>query len=261
MKTIVSACMETLFVDSGDYPKRIIAAKNAGCSAVEMWFAEGKDSRNMAGALAAARMPLRLMLAGPVLPLGDRKNHGKYIESLPGNFRDAAAFGTDTLIVQSGNEVRGIPRKEQLDNVRDVLAQAAESARKAGMKLLFEPLNTLIDHKGYLADDSREVLALLREVDSPALGMLLDIYHASVMEEDVIQVMKGNLDLISHVHVADTLGRHEPGTGDIDYAGIFRWMHDEGYRGSIGLEYFPLADSAETVASVLDMLDHAGFSL
>ena len=130
-------------------------------------------------------------------------------------------------------------------------------AEEAGVTLVLEPLNSLVDHAGYFLDRSALGFELVRAVDSPRIKVLFDIYHMQVMEGNVIQTLTGNLDLIGHVHVADVPGRHEPGTGELNYANIIEALRQAGYDKYVGFEFDPKAPSDEAVATSLALLVEA----
>ncbi|HEY5742615.1 MAG TPA: TIM barrel protein [Terrimicrobiaceae bacterium] len=111
--------------------------------------------------------------------------------------------------------------------------------------LLLEPLNTLVDHPGYYLNNIDSAAKIVREVGSPRLKILCDLYHFAVMGADLKKIVTEHLSEIGHFHIADVPGRHEPGTGTGDWAGILRLLQDLGYTGSVGFEFFP-KDNAES---------------
>ena len=80
---------------------------------------------------------------------------------------------------------------------------------------------------------------IIRHVGSPQVKLLYDIYHMSMMGEDVVAEMRSNLEWIGYLHVADLPERHQPGTGKIDYRGIADWLKGVRFDGFIGMEFFP----------------------
>jgi len=112
------------------------------------------------------------------------------------------------------------------------------------VRLAVEPLNTLVDHVGYFLDSSEEGLRIVEEVASPAVGLLYDVYHMQIMEGNLIATIRRNVDAIYHVHIGDVPGRHEPGTGEINYANVLRALDEAGYDGWCGMEFSPSDSSA-----------------
>jgi hydroxypyruvate isomerase len=110
------------------------------------------------------------------------------------------------------------------------------------LTLLLEPLNTLVDHPGYYLDDIDTASKLVRDVGSPRLKILCDLYHLGVMGADFRALIEEHLALIGHFHIADIPGRHEPGTGTVDWGELLRFIRSLGYNGTIGFEFFPAGE-------------------
>jgi hydroxypyruvate isomerase len=150
----------------------------------------------------------------------------KHEKRIPRGIKDsievAQKLECSTLLVTTGNEIVGVPRKTQHENIVESLREAAELAENADITLVSEPLNILVDHKGYYLHSSGEGFDILREVDSPNVKLLYDIYHQEITEGNLIDPITKIIDLIGHFHVGDVPGRHEPGTGEINYASVFR---------------------------------------
>ena len=118
---------------------------------------------------------------------------------------------------------------------------AAEKLAAAGIRLLIEPCNTR-DIPGFYLNRSEQALDLIREVGSPNLFLQYDIYHMQIMEGDLAPTIERHLGSIGHMQLADTPGRHEPGTGEINYPFLFDFIDRLGYAGWIGCEYKPKGD-------------------
>ena len=116
------------------------------------------------------------------------------------------------------------------------------------MQYNLEPLNIKRDHPGYSIPYFEDAVALLEQVGSPRLRILLDIYHAQVQQGNVIELIRNHVDLIGYVHVADVPGRHEPGTGEIAWERVAQALTESGYKGTVGLEAYPESDE-ETALS------------
>lgn len=114
-----------------------------------------------------------------------------------------------------------------------------------------EPLNTRVDHPGYWLSDMGTAARVIREVGDPRVKVLCDLYHQRVMGDDLIAIVAQHLPLIGHFHLADVPGRHEPGTGEVDWAAVLRRIKKGGYRGYVGFEYFPAQpDSGDGLTAV-----------
>jgi len=99
----------------------------------------------------------------------------------------------------------------------------------------------------YTLSQSATALELIKQVGSPRLKVLYDVYHMQIMEGNLIATMEANIAAIGHIHVADVPGRHEPGTGEINYTSIARMLRANGYQGAIGLECVPSGRSEDAV--------------
>jgi hydroxypyruvate isomerase len=115
---------------------------------------------------------------------------------------------------------------------------AADALGKEGIRLLIEPINT-IDIPGFYLNKTVQALQLIADVRSSNLFVQYDIYHMQIMEGDLARSLQKHLARIAHVQFADNPGRNEPGTGEINYAFLFRHLDAIGYRGWIGCEYKP----------------------
>lgn len=246
-----SACVEMLFVEAGEVPARIRAAAAAGIEGVEFWRHSNKDIDAVEAALRDTGIALTGILAEPITPLTDPARHGEFLEGLARSIDVARRLGAPALIAQAGPELPGVPRAPQHDAVVAALSLSAERLRGSGVTLVLEPLNTLVDHAGYFLPSTREGLDIVDEVGRPEVRLIYDIYHSAVMGERTEEVLRGRLDRVAHVHLADAPGRHEPGSGTMDWRQRLAWLNDTGYDGWVGLEYRP---TGPTVASLQALL-------
>ena len=118
------------------------------------------------------------------------------------------------------------------------LCQVAQIAEKYDLTYNIEPLN-LQDHPGYSLTSFEDAVRLIEQVGSRRIRILLDCYHTQMQEGGVVEKIRQHADMIGYVHVADAPGRHEPGTGGIDYRKIAATLRDVGYDGMVGLEAYP----------------------
>jgi hydroxypyruvate isomerase len=135
------------------------------------------------------------------------------------------------------------PAGEDADRLRktlvDNLAYAAGEMAKAKIRLLIEPINTR-DMPGFFLNRTDQAARLIEEVGSDNLFIQYDAYHMQIMEGDLARAIEANLPRIAHIQLADNPGRHEPGTGEINYPFLFGYLDKIGYSGWIGCEYKPL---------------------
>lgn len=125
---------------------------------------------------------------------------------------------------------------------RDTLARIADMADEEGVTFTLENLNLPVDHPGVPFGRAEDTLALVSSVNHPRLRLNLDLYHAQIGEGNLVELCRSCLPWIGEVQVADVPGRMEPGTGEINYAGIASALFAMGYRGPVGMEAFASGD-------------------
>ena len=168
----------------------------------------------------------------------------------------AEVLGVERINCLIGKRVGGVSREEQWEILLRNLTYAAGRLAKEKRMLLVEPLNTF-DVPGFFLSTSREALKLLDEIAADNLKLQYDVYHMQKMEGNLTDTIKGNLERIGHIQIADVPGRHQPGTGELNYRFLLAELDRLGYDGFVGLEYLPEPD---TVSS-LGWLQELGFAL
>ena len=124
----------------------------------------------------------------------------------------------------------------------------------SGITLVLEPVNIRVDHPGALLDRTAEAVYVARGVNSPAFGVLYDLYHSTVEGEDVAVELANAGSLIKYVQIADAPGRGEPGSGSIDWTARLADLQAGGYAGPIGLEFYPTIESAKSVRRIQELV-------
>lgn len=250
-----SACIEWLFApESPDFANRIRLARDAGLDAVEFWKWTEKDIPAVEKALAETKLALSSLVAEPMIPLTDPASHDAFLVGLRASAEMANRLGAKVLIAQAGDDLPGRTRAEQHQALVDCLTQAADVLAGTGVVLGLEPLNTLIDHKGYFLHSTVEGLDIIDEVNRPEIRIVYDIYHSLVMGEATAEVLKDRIDRVAHVHIADHPGRNEPGSGTLELSKSLHWLFDNGYNGFVGLEYRPTVDTQSSLERTLRTL-------
>lgn len=249
MSLELSPCLEWLFADEAEpFAERIPAAARSGVGAVEFWRWRDKDLDAVEGALQRNGVAVSSFVAEPLgATLVDPGAHAAFLRGLEESAAVAQRFGSPYLVAQPGQALADRPRAEQTAAMVACLREAGRVLVGSGVTLLLEPLNTRVDHPGCFIDDTAVGFAVIRAVDSPRVRLLYDVYHSVVMGEEPERVLAGNLALVAHVQVADVPGRHEPGTGTIEWGRFFAWLEEQGYSGRVGLEYVPMRPSGETL--------------
>jgi hydroxypyruvate isomerase len=247
----IAANLEWLFTEGGDdTPSRIRAAAAHGIDAVEIWGWRDKDTDAIRAALDETGVTLLSLIVDPQLQLTDPSTHDEYLTAVRESLAVAKKLGAPFLVAVAGDEIPGVDRAAQHRAVVEALSRAAAILDGTEVTLLVENLNTRVDHVGTFLSSSREGLDIVREVASPHVKLLLDAYHALMMDEDLVAAIGDDIELIGHVQVADAPGRHEPGTGEIDWERQLLALRELGYAGRWGMEYVPTTD---TVVSLFEV--------
>ncbi len=156
----------------------------------------------------------------------------------------AGKLGVKKLITQVGDDT-GAPRAAQHAAIVETLSAAKPILEHYGITVMPEPLNVKVDHPGYYLTTAAEAFDIVREVDSPFVKIVYDIYHQQVTEGDIIRTVTANLDGIAHLHAAGHPGRHDLWEGELNYRYIFDAIDRAGYTGACGLEYSSLINPVE----------------
>ena len=150
----------------------------------------------------------------------------------------AAALGTSQLNCLAGIRPAQVPADTARRVLADNLRHAALRLKAHGLKLLIEPINTF-DIPGFIVNGTRQALELIAEVGADNLFLQYDVYHMQRMEGELANTLDASLGKIAHIQIADTPGRHEPGTGEINFGFLFAHLDRVGYKGWVGCEYKP----------------------
>ncbi|MCK7596095.1 hydroxypyruvate isomerase [Microbulbifer sp. CAU 1566] len=156
----------------------------------------------------------------------------------------ATALGCKQVNCLAGIVPAGVSKEEARQTLIQNLRFAADNLEAAGILLIAEPINTR-DIPGFFLNGTEQALEIFDEVGSHNLKLQYDIYHMQIMEGDLAPTIEKHIDSIAHVQLADNPGRHEPGTGEINYPFLFQHLDKLGYQGWIGCEYKPKTTTLE----------------
>lgn len=258
----LSPCIEWLYADDGrPFDERVRAAAAAGFPRVEFWGTKDKDLAALEAAIHETGVTVDAFVSEPGGRIVDPATHDEFLAGVERSCRLAGALNARGLIVLSGDALPGVERQAQREAVVRALRRAAPVASSNSIELLLEPLNTTVDHRGYFLNSTADALRIVRDVGQPSVRLLYDMYHSIVMGEDPASVLDGSGQLVGHVHIADIPGRHEPGTGQIDWPRQLSALRSAGYTGSIGLEYIPVQSTDGSTAFIRHVIRHSGPSL
>jgi hydroxypyruvate isomerase len=246
----LAANMEWLFTEAGvETAARVRAAGRHGFRDVELWGWREKDLPAVRDAAREAGVRILSVIVDPQLQLTDRGSHEAYLAAVAESVRAADVLGSPNLVVVAGQGRDGVSREDQRAAVVSVLREAAALVPDH-LTLLLENLNDRVDHPGTFLTSTIEALDIIDEVGSPRLKLLLDAYHALVMGEDPVDLVGARMSSVGHVQIADVPGRHEPGTGTVDWPELLRSFVAAGYAGPFGLECMPSGSTEQSLREI-----------
>lgn len=247
------ACnMEAWWTDL-PFMQRFKQAAAHGFSAIEFWN-PAADGRNMSDVAAlCGELNLRIVQftgwGGP--SLADARNHDEFAESIRHAVELARQLDAPMFTVVGHQQLDGIDQVESVSNLTRALGRVVPILEGAEKMLILEPFNP-VDHQGHFLNGSADALAICRSIDSPFVKINWDLYHMQLSEGNLVANMRNGLDQIGYVQVADVPGRHQPGTGELNYEYIFKALDEMGYKGPIGLECWPGEDGErQAIADIL----------
>ena len=239
------------------FAERFAAAARAGFAAVEVQFPYELPATQIADLLR--EYGLQLVLHN--LPAGDWAAGERGIACHPDRVEEfrtgvakaidyATALGCPQLNCLAGIAPADVAGADIRATFVANLRYAAAELKRAGLKLLVEPINTF-DIPGFTLSHTVQALGILDEVAADNAFLQYDVYHAQRMEGELGNTLARHLPRIAHIQIADNPGRHEPGSGEINFAWLFRHLDAIGYTGWVGCEYRP----ATTTEAGLDWRD------
>ncbi len=234
-----------------DFLDRFEAAAKAGFKGIEYLFPYDFESAEIADKLSSNGLKQVLFNT----PAGDWDVGERGLACNPSRideFRDGVAraidyaksLECDQLHCMAGLTSDGAEAAEIRNTYVDNLRFASAEMERAGIRCLMEMINTR-DIPGFYLNTSAQAEQIMEEVGSSNLYIQYDIYHMQIMEGDLAPTMERLLPKIAHMQIADTPGRNEPGTGEINYSFIFAHLDAIGYKGWIGCEYKPATTTGE----------------
>ena len=248
-----SACIDMMFANY-DFYDRFREVKKSGINAVEFWKWSNKDIERVKDELSKNELALSIFnidcrdealsydLSRGILNSG-RKD--ELVDAFCESIEAYRAFNAGGMIVLIGETRDDISKEQQDENILECLLAVKPYAEKENINLFVEPLNAT-DRKNYYMPYSKPLFDILEKVDSKNVKMLFDIYHQQMTEGHLIESIDMQINRIGHFHVADCPGRHEPGTGEINYPNVISHIATLPYDGYVGLEYRATKPDCET---------------
>lgn len=246
----LAANLSMLFTEV-PFMDRFDAAAKAGFKGVEFLFPYDFDLDQIVEKIQANNIEIVLHN----LPAGDWAGGDRGIGCLPdrvGEFQDgvgkaieaAKKLGVKQLNCLAGVAPEGVAPETLHATLVSNLKFAADALKAEGIRLLAEPVNTF-NIPGFFLNRTQQGIDIIKEVGADNLFLQHDIYHMQRMEGELANTIQANLPMIKHMQLADNPGRNEPGTGEINYKFLFKFIDDLGYDGWIGCEYSPKTTTEE----------------
>lgn len=176
------------------------------------------------------------------IPIGLNRleNHERVLAKLKEDITAASDAGVKNVITFSGNR-RGMPDGEGLTNCAVGLNKIKGYAEQKNVQVNLELLNSKVNHKDYMADHSAWGIELMKQVNSPNVKLLYDIYHMQIMEGDLMRTIKENIAFFGHFHTGGNPGRHElDGTQEVNWNAVAKQVADTGFTGFFSHEFVPV---------------------
>ena len=244
------------------FEDRLRFAKESGFDDIEFWTWKDKNTRKIKELCRAHDLKIASFSGDQNFSMINKDQREDYISFVKASIETAQFLNCEHLVVHSNalgengvvvDPYHHISDKKKNEVMFDVLKSLAATAEAANITLLLEALNTVVDHPGNYLTFTKDAAELIRLVSSPNIKILYDIYHMQIMENNLIDTLKSYIDTIGYVHVADVPGRHEPGTGEINFANVMTVLKELDYDGFVGFELDPESDSVTAARAILNL--------
>ncbi len=247
-----SLCIEPVLTDL-DFYDRIKVAAEIGFDAIEFWDPVGKDVSKIGSIAAQNNISVATCCAKNAWVKRMNFPGSVVVENISDSIKLAKEMGCNSLIVLAG-DVEG-KADSQKNILIENLKRVADIAVKENVTINVEALNSLVDHKGYYLDSSYIGFEIMKSVGCDNIKLLYDVYHMQIMEGNIIENIRKNIQFIGHFHSAGVPGRHEHFNGENDYKNILKVIGETDYDKYFGLEYWPTYDHKKSLKDVMEYLN------
>ena len=223
-------------------------AHETGLKAVEFWDWYGRDWEALLQKKEEYGLEMAAICSKDRGNLDDESKRDVALAGLLETIPVAQKFNCPNIIVTAGDDA-SVDRAKAKKSIVEGLKQMASYAEKAGVTLVLEPISG-----GYFID-SAEPFSIIEEVNSPRVKLLYDIFHYQIMEGNIIETLRANIDKIGHIHAACVPGRNEITLGELHYEHIFKELKALNYEGYVGLEYLPTMEKSASVKACMELMD------
>ena len=241
-----------------EYPflERIDKVKEWGFNGIDFWYWKDKDLEAIKKRCDKNSLEISIFTGVLMNQMVDPEDNKRCVDEFKESLKAARSLDCRNMVLHVNTIMEDLSAKlvsstvsdhSKKENIISIIKQVLPLAESSDIVLCFEPLNTIVDHKGYFLDNSKDAFDIIKEVNSNNLKLLYDIYHMHIMGDEIIPTLEENRELIGYIHVADVPGRHEPGSGEIDFPDIHDRLKAIGYEGYLGFEYMPLRSTEDSL--------------
>jgi hydroxypyruvate isomerase len=254
-----SLCIEMFFADA-PFEERFRLAKGAGFDFIEFWSWIDKDILRIKKLCHRHDLGIASFSGDQRFSLIDKNQQDDYWRFVDQSLDVAAFLGCESLVIHSnGLSERGVvldpydhlSPEQKIEAMSETLMGLAWRAEKARVTLLLEALNVQPDHPGNFLSSTKQAAELVASIGSRWIKILYDIYHMQIMEGNIINTLRNYRDLIGYIHIADVPGRHEPGTGEINFPNVMTALKEMEYHGFVGFELSPSQEPGKVAPLLL----------
>lgn len=246
-----SVCVESVFENISIYD-RIELVKEFQPDAIEFWDISQYDVKRLGELVSRFNLPISDCCLNHNWDIRMNESFKAVKKNVLESIKTGKEVGCNTFICMSG-ETAGKTDNQKLI-IAENLKRLAELCERENVVLVLEALNTIYDHKGYYLDTAYDAFEIVKTVDSPSVKILFDCYHMQIMQGNLVNTIRDNIDFIGHVHSAGVPGRHELQSGEINYPLIIKTLEECGYEQYFGLEYFPSYDDRKSMNDVFQYI-------
>ena len=245
-----------LWTLKGTFEEKLYAAAQSSAQSVEMvgeyagWT--DADIARIKKLARSLHLGMDVLIATPdwgqrPVSMVDPAQRDNFLADVRNAIRYAQSLEVPQILLMSGNAIPGRSHEEQYASLLEGAKRAGDLVAAAGLTAIVEPLNSLVNHKGFFLTTCVEGAKLIRQVDNPHVRLLFDIYHEQVQVGNVIRTLTESAGLVAVFHVADNPGRNDPGSGEINYQNVYKAIRKTGYTGYVAMEYLPLGDQVQSL--------------
>jgi hydroxypyruvate isomerase len=187
--------------------------------------------------------------------INNKQNHAQCLDQIRTAIDAAVEYGFPNVISFPGNR-DGMSDEEGVENSVAALKQVVGLAEEKKVTICLEYLNSKVDHKGYMLDNMAWGVEVCKKVGSERVKILYDIYHAQIMEGDIIRTIRNNKQYIGHYHTGGNPGRNEiDDTQEIYYPAVMKAIVETGFKGYVAHEFSPKRDPLTSLAQAVQICD------